>query len=157
MGLRPGDRVTRPTTRFLCRWVPRRDPARRVDVAAAARFACKAIARGATKAEIDREIRRRCNVGDVECDCERVRLLLRQVLVAFAAVALALTLLTPARALIPIILTTIFTRLLPQFIVRQLPNLARGVRQLPDLSRTIEGVSVRIRGELEAIERAILR
>jgi len=52
--------LNRPTTRFLCRWVPRRDPKRVYTAKDAARITCYATRAGAKKAEIDRLYRIHC-------------------------------------------------------------------------------------------------
>lgn len=118
----------------------------------AARMTCAAIRHGATKASIDREVQLKCNVGQPECDCERILLTLRQVLTIAASVGLALAVIDVIVVALPLVLRripligTILGRIATTTVLRQLSNEAR----------TIEGVFVRVREEVALIERQLV-
>jgi hypothetical protein len=149
--------VSRPVTRFKCRWVPNRSPKRRITRDDAARFVCYAIKGGARKHEIDREVERRCAAKAEKCDCESVLLTLRQVLVISAAVALALFVVRFAAAALPAILSIIAVRLLPRAVQQALPGIARAAKEVTDQSRVIEGTFRRVRDTVVELERALVR
>jgi len=155
VGLRKGDRVNRPTTRFLCRWVPRRSVPRHWNAKGAARVVCHALSHGHSRREIDDEIQKRCQGAKPQaCDCNSVELLLRQVLVMAAAVAILLAISRVGALALPVILATIVLRLLPNAVRVALIGVRGQVRQLPDASKVIEGTFFRVREELSKIEAA---
>lgn len=138
---------------WICRRIVERTTKRTWDAKSAARAVCVAIKNGHSKASIDREVQRRCKVGQPECDCERAELLVRQILTVAAAVGVALVLARFASALLPAILNVVVLRLLPRIIRTQLGRVREAARLLPDQSKVIEGVFTRIRSEAEVIFR----
>jgi len=61
-GSKKGRTLHRPTTRFLCRWVPKRKHQRIWIAKSVARVYCKALQGGETQANIQREIEQRCAI-----------------------------------------------------------------------------------------------
>lgn len=114
---------------------------------------CAAIKHGVPKAEIDRAVQAKCNVGNPQCDCERALLTLRQVLTISAVVSL-LVAISSALVLVPFVVAT----RLP-LIGRVLLRLggSQAIKQLQDQTATIEGVFVRVRNEVSLIERELAR
>lgn len=144
-------------TGIRCYRRPNRTEKRTWTPKAVARVYCDCIENGHTRTQIEREIRLKCGIQETECDCDRVRVILRQVLTAFAVATALIALLTPLRQALPFVLVTIIVRLLPLAVRRLLPGIVTGVRQLPRASRTIEGTAVRVRDELTLIEQAFSR
>lgn len=136
---------------WICRRPLNRTLKRTWDAKSAARAVCVAIKNGHSKSEIDREVQRKCNVGQPACDCEKAELLVRQILTITAAVGIVILLARFSQALLPVILNVVILRLLPRAISRQLTGIREAVRALPDQSRVIEGVFTRIRQEASII------
>lgn len=136
---------------WVCRRVFERSTKRTWNAKAAARAVCVAIKNGHSKAEIDREVQKKCNVGQPACDCEKAELLVRQILTISAAVGIVLLLARFSSALLPVILNVVILRLLPRVISRQLGAVREAVKALPDQTRVIEGVFRRVRDEAAII------
>lgn len=144
-------------TGIRCYRRPNRTEKRTWTPKAVARVYCDCIENGHTRTQIEREIRLRCGIQETDCDCERVRVILRQVLTAFAVATALIALLTPLRQALPFFLVTIVVRLLPIAARRLLPSVVTGARQLPRAGRIIEGTATRVREELTLIEAAFAR
>lgn len=141
---------------FRCYVRPNRSTARTWTAAAAARAVCSAISHGATKAEIDNQVRKRCLPSkEAICDCQDVLLTLRLVLNAAVAIALVIAISRVAGLALPVILSTVVIRFLPRAIRIALGNVRSSALKLPDATRTIEGVFVRVRETVRSIERTL--
>jgi hypothetical protein len=115
---------------------------------------CSAIRHGASKAEIDKEIRKRCLPSkETLCDCQEVYNTLRLVLAAGAAIAILIALSRVVPVALPVILSTVVIRFFPRAIRLLLGNARSTLLRLPDATRTIEGTFVRVRDTVAAIER----
>ena len=139
---------------WLCRRIFERSTKRVWTAPAAARAVCSAIKHGATKAEIDKQIRKRCLPSqEAICDCNEVLITLRLVATAAVAIGLVIAISRVAGLALPVILSTIVIRFLPRAIRVALGNLRSSVARLPDATRTIEGTFVRVRDTIRSIER----
>jgi len=121
---------------------------------AAARAVCSAIRHGASKAEIDKQIRKRCLPSDEKiCDCQEVYNTLRLVLSAAAVIGILIVISRALPVALPVILSTIVIRFLPRAIRLVLGRARSEILRLPDATRTLEGVFVRVRETVAAIDR----
>lgn len=150
---RKGRTVKRPKKTEHCHRVPNRTIERFYIARSAARVVCGTIKNGATKAEIDREVQRRCGIGAPQCDCERALLTLRQVLTMAASVGILVAILN-ALVVVP---TLILSRvpLLGRIFARLVAG--RALQQLENQANTFEGIFVRVRDEISLIERELAR
>lgn len=140
---------------FRCYVRPNRSTKRTFGAASAARAVCAAIKHGTPKTEIDKEVRERCLPGkETLCDCQEVYNTLRLVLTAAAAIGIVIALSRVVPVALPVILSTVVIRFFPRAIRLLLGNVRSTVLQLPNATRTIEGVFVRVRDTVQAIERA---
>lgn len=124
-----------------------------VHVKAAARMTCAALKHGATKAECDRAVQLRCRVGDPECDCERVQLLLRQLIQISASVAIAIAVVNALVVVVPILLRRV--PLLGPILARIAAVTV--LRRIANESNVIEGTFIRVRDMEAEIARSLLR
>jgi hypothetical protein len=139
---------------WKCNRIVERTTKRVFTAPAAARAVCSAIRHGASKAEIDKEIRKRCLPSQEKiCDCQEVYNTLRLVLTAAAAIAILIAISRAMPVAIPVILSTVVIRFFPRAIRLLLGRVRSDVLKLPDATRTIEGVFVRVRETVAAIDR----
>jgi len=139
---------------WKCQRIVERTTKRVFTAPAAARAVCSAIRHGASKAEIDKEIRKRCLPSREKiCDCQEVYNTLRLVLSAAAVIGILVVISRALPVAIPVILSTIVIRFLPRAIRLVLGRARSEILKLPDATRTLEGVFVRVREPVQAVDR----
>lgn len=139
---------------WKCQRIVERTTKRTWTAPAAARAVCSAIRHGASKTEIDKEIRRRCLPSkETICDCQEVYNVLRLVLTVSAAIAILIAISRVAGIALPVLLSTVIIRFLPRRIALLLGGVRSSVLRITDQTSTIEGVFFRVNETVRAIQR----
>ena len=133
----------------VCRRKPNRTKPRLFNAKSVKRVVCGSLDNPeVTKEEVRRAVEE-C-LGEEEerdCDCDRLRITLEQVLLALNALLVIITLLVPISALIRGV-SAVVLRVLPQAWQRAIPGAQAGFRQLENAKPVIEGVARRVQDDL---------
>ena len=132
----------------VCRRKPNRTKPRLFNAASVKRVVCGSLDNPeVTREQVRRAVRECLGEEEADCDCDRLRITLEQVLLALNALLVIITLLVPISALIRGV-SAVVLRVLPQAWQRALPGAQAGFRQLENAKPVIEGIARRVQDDL---------